>query len=385
MTQKKTFLKIFGLTVKNILPPSLWYVNARREVIFMRIKASKLLAAVLASRLSKGMIQPILNLDLEHPEQCETYDELSPLLTRIRRQNDTIQRQMEIYETILRYEKNGRDQVVICGAYGRGNAGDDAILLAILRELRSINPDLSCQVFSRNPIDTRRTYRVNAFYTFNFWKAVHCFKQAKFFINGGGSLMQDVTSYRSLWFYLWTLAAAKRHGCPVIMYGCGIGPIQYPSNRKLCARVLQSNVDMITLRDTHSLTELEDMGIHNPEIVLSSDLRGFFLSYRQRKQLEARQSHRELQPLSLHGCPRAAHSSGYVYQAPAENLRVHWISEGISPAHPSPLLCDLPAPLRRGQADGGGSGGPCGHWLSGAHLLPSADAAQAGRRETHEQ
>ena len=46
MTQKKTFLKIFGLTVKNILPPSLWYMNARREVIFMRIKASKLLAAV---------------------------------------------------------------------------------------------------------------------------------------------------------------------------------------------------------------------------------------------------------------------------------------------------------------------------------------------------
>lgn len=35
----------------------------------------------------------------------------------------TIQRQMEIYETILRYEKNGRDQVVICGAYGRATPG----------------------------------------------------------------------------------------------------------------------------------------------------------------------------------------------------------------------------------------------------------------------
>ena len=117
------------------------------------------------------------------------------------------------------------------------------------------------------------------------------------------------------------------------------------------------------------------------EIVLSSDLRGFFLSYRQRKQLEARQSHRELQPLSLHGCPRAAHSSGYVYQAPAENLRVHWISEGISPAHPSPLLCDLPAPLRRGQADGGGAGGTRGHGLPGAHLLPPPSGAErAGRR-----
>ena len=110
--------------------------------------------------------------------------------------------------------------MVICGAYGRGNAGDDAILLAILTELRSIDPDLSCQVFSRSPMDTRRTYRVNAFYTFHFWKALYYFKHAKFFINGGGSLMQDVTSYRSLWVYLWTLAAAKRHGCPVIMYGC---------------------------------------------------------------------------------------------------------------------------------------------------------------------
>ena len=55
-----------------------------------------ILAAVLASRLSKRIIQPILALDLEHPENCDTYDELAPLLTRIRRQNDTIGRQLEL-------------------------------------------------------------------------------------------------------------------------------------------------------------------------------------------------------------------------------------------------------------------------------------------------
>lgn len=183
----------------------------------------------------------------------------------------TIQRQLEIYETILRYEKNGRDQVVICGAYGRGNAGDDAILLAILTELRSINPDLSFQVFSRSPMDTRQTYRVNAFYTFHFWKALYHFKHAKFFINGGGSLMQDVTSYRSLWFYLWTLAAAKRHGCPVIMYGCGIGPIRNPRNRQRAAKVINRYVDTITLRDPDSLKELEVLGVTEPHIALSAD------------------------------------------------------------------------------------------------------------------
>lgn len=55
-----------------------------------------ILAAVLASRLSKRIIRPIIGLDLEHPENCEIYDELAPLLTRIRRQNDTIRKQMDL-------------------------------------------------------------------------------------------------------------------------------------------------------------------------------------------------------------------------------------------------------------------------------------------------
>lgn len=53
-------------------------------------------AAILASRLSKKIIKPILELDLEHPEDSGAYDELAPLLTRIRRQNDTIQGQIEL-------------------------------------------------------------------------------------------------------------------------------------------------------------------------------------------------------------------------------------------------------------------------------------------------
>ena len=52
-------------------------------------------AAALSSRLTKRLVRPILELDLERPEDNEVYDELSPLLTRIRRQNDTIQAQMD--------------------------------------------------------------------------------------------------------------------------------------------------------------------------------------------------------------------------------------------------------------------------------------------------
>ena len=51
----------------------------------------------------------------------------------------TVDTQLHIYEEILRRHsrpKTERDGVVICGAYGRGNAGDDAILEAILQEMR---------------------------------------------------------------------------------------------------------------------------------------------------------------------------------------------------------------------------------------------------------
>ena len=66
------------------------------QPILIILVLSLLLSAALASRLSKGLIKPILNLDLEHPEECETYDELTPLLSRLKRQNDTIQQQMDL-------------------------------------------------------------------------------------------------------------------------------------------------------------------------------------------------------------------------------------------------------------------------------------------------
>ena len=66
-------------------------------------------------------------------------------------------------------------------------------------------------------------------------------------------------------------AEAKKRGCKVMMYGCGIGPIHSPANRRRASRVLQRSVDAITLRDTHSAEELEDMGVTKPQVILSAD------------------------------------------------------------------------------------------------------------------
>ena len=52
------------------------------------------LAVFLAHRLSRNLIRPILSLDLEHPENCDTYEELTPLLRRLHSQQETISAQI---------------------------------------------------------------------------------------------------------------------------------------------------------------------------------------------------------------------------------------------------------------------------------------------------
>ena len=167
--------------------------------------------------------------------------------------------------------KDERESIVICGAYGRGNAGDDAILEAIVQEMRELDPLRTITVMSRRPRETRVVYRTNAVYTFNVFSVLRKFRRAALYINGGGSLMQDVTSTRSLWYYCYTLRAAKKRGCKVMMYGCGIGPINRAANRRMAAKTIDASVDRITLRDDNSRALLSEMGVVHPDICVSAD------------------------------------------------------------------------------------------------------------------
>lgn len=182
------------------------------------------------------------------------------------------QDQQQIYQTVLRRKAAGkRTGAVLCGAYGRGNAGDEAILRAILTQLREIDRDMPFQVMSRNPEQTRLKERVGSYYIFNVPAFLKSLRKARLFVNGGGSLIQDVTSSRSLYFYLFTLWAARRFGCRIVMYGCGIGPISKPRNRWIAGKVLNATADIITLRDSVSLELLREMGVSRPEIILAAD------------------------------------------------------------------------------------------------------------------
>ena len=186
----------------------------------------------------------------------------------------TVERQKEIYRVLLRRADRParkRDGVLICGAYGKGNAGDDAILDAIVGQMRHIDPDLPLYVLTRTPRETKIRYRIGAVYTFNVPGFLRIMRRTRLYLNGGGSLIQDVTSTRSLRYYLLSIRCARATGNRVLMYGCGIGPVNRPANVRRAARTIDACVDAVTLREDTSREELRRMGVTRPEIRVTAD------------------------------------------------------------------------------------------------------------------
>ena len=186
----------------------------------------------------------------------------------------TLDTQIDIYDAIRRRSLRPvmrRDGVLVCGAYGRGNAGDDAILEGILRELRAASPDTPITVMSRNPKQTKRFHGVDAIHTFSFFRLLRKLRRVKLFISGGGNLIQNVTSQRSLWYYLGSITLARRMGARVLMYACGVGPLKGRFSRRLTSSVLNRSVEAITLREDSSEGDIQKLGISKPRIVLTAD------------------------------------------------------------------------------------------------------------------
>lgn len=187
----------------------------------------------------------------------------------------TTNRQLQIYSEVLRREyikkSKRRDGIIICGAYGMGNAGDDAILESIVAEMRTSNPFLPITALTRNPKETRLRFGINCLHTFDLLGFRRVMKNTELYLSGGGSLIQNVTSRRSLWYYLYTMKTAKKLGNNVMMYGCGIGPVSGKSDINKVAEVLNDSVDIITLREEFSLGELGRFGVTKPKMLVSSD------------------------------------------------------------------------------------------------------------------
>lgn len=161
-------------------------------------------------------------------------------------------------------------KVVISGYYGFGNTGDEAILAAVIQALRSQNQRIELVVLSANPVQTAADYQVKSVSRTSLSQIAAELKNAQLFISGGGGLLQDVTSSRTIPYYLTLVYLAKLLGVPTAFYAQGIGPIKGNFGKFLTSWV-GKQVDLITLRDEKSLKELLELGIDSQKVVVTAD------------------------------------------------------------------------------------------------------------------
>lgn len=161
-------------------------------------------------------------------------------------------------------------KVLISGYIGFGNSGDEGILMAMTQHLRAIEPAIEISVLSRRPVETEELYGVKAVGRFDLRAIVRAMRAADVVITGGGSLLQDRTSSRSLYYYLYIIWRAKSLGKRVVLYANGIGPVKRPTNRRLTSWIL-NRVDLITLRESVSLAELRSLKVTRPPIEVTAD------------------------------------------------------------------------------------------------------------------
>ena len=173
---------------------------------------------------------------------------------------------LSVYDQVRRR----RFRVVMSGYYGFSNAGDDAILQSIHGGILAASDDIQVTVLSHDPEQTRRQYGLDAVYRFDLVQVGRALRRCDALLSGGGSLLQDRTSTRSLLYYLMVIRWAKKLGKPVMLYANGIGPVTKPENRKKVKQTVEL-ANVVTLRDRASAQELRDMGVKHPELHITAD------------------------------------------------------------------------------------------------------------------
>lgn len=169
-------------------------------------------------------------------------------------------------------------KIVLSGFYGLGNTGDEAILKAIVDNLRLELDHPEITVFSLSPEKTAAEHNVKSVY--RGWRhqnkeKVRALRDADLLISGGGGLLQDTYPNKFLFgplpYYLLIVFLAKLCGAKVMFFSQGIGPVTSTWG-KILMKVFANMADFVTVRDQYSKDYLHKLGVTQPETVVTADI-----------------------------------------------------------------------------------------------------------------
>jgi len=124
---------------------------------------------------------------------------------------------------------------LLCGYYGEHNLGDDALLESLLSQL----PE-GCEplVTAWDQEQVHRRFGVATIDRRSLIGVLRALRGCDALVLGGGSLLQDATSFKSLLYYAGLILAARLQGKPVGLWGQGLGPLRRRRSRALVRQLL---------------------------------------------------------------------------------------------------------------------------------------------------
>jgi polysaccharide pyruvyl transferase CsaB len=148
-------------------------------------------------------------------------------------------------------------RALLSGYYGKGNGGDEALLATLLQMLP---PHITPVVLSGNPKETSYRYGVESHNRMAILAVLRALRSCDIFIWGGGSLIQDVTSTISPFYYVLLMVLAQKMGLKTVAWAQGIGPLLGAQTR-LLAKYSFGCCTKVSVRDGASAVLLADWQI----------------------------------------------------------------------------------------------------------------------------
>lgn len=160
-------------------------------------------------------------------------------------------------------------KILVIGYYGAKNIGDELLLKATSHILKENIENANISAITYDKSYTEKNSSINGISRNRFTNILREINDNSVIIVGGGSLLQNKTSNRSLIYYLTLLWYSIKRGKKVYLLGNGIGPISEGVFKNITLNIL-GKIDRITVRDIDSYKYLKIHGIKN--VFLSSDL-----------------------------------------------------------------------------------------------------------------
>lgn len=146
---------------------------------------------------------------------------------------------------------------LLSGYYGFGNLGDEALLTVIVSQLKQRYPYAQIDVLSAQPDNTAHELRVEATPRWDTKAVRRAIDRADVLLSGGGGLLQNATSLRSLVYYAGIIRAAGRANRKAMIFAQSIGPLDFWGRAvvKECCK----GVNAATVRDKRSVRMLSPL------------------------------------------------------------------------------------------------------------------------------